>query len=283
MFASFMLHERARTWAFRIVITSVAVAGCDGGSDRAKTCEYNAGLFASPLAKFSFSVTVPDGSVQSCSALQRLDGGPGGPTPLGDEVSGWVTEVSGTTFSVDTCAAGTDCNSEVYRFAIDSPDLTVALPIGRQVTATWQFSSVVARACTQLLVVHDGMPSDVASGSWPGLWIAGADSTIQSSIPVPFSIVQKALSCNPTPTPTHPCGGTLPPDDYALVFTPTSGESPLSLATGKAGTLALTTGTGRQQHLMVHNLRAYQTANCDDYWNWGWWATGHASTSGQLE
>jgi len=55
-----------------------------------------------------------------------------------------------------------------------------------------------------------------------------------------------------------------------------------SLATGKTGTLALTTALGLQ-HLTVHNLRSYQTANCDDYWNWGWWAAGHADATGQLE
>ena len=42
---------------------------------------------------------------------------------------------------------------------------------------TWQFSSVVGRACLQALVVNDGLPSDVATGTWPALWLAGADST----------------------------------------------------------------------------------------------------------
>ena len=132
------------------------------------------------------------------------------PSPLSGEVSGWVTELDGTAFSLDTCAAGTGCSPEVYRFAIDSPDLTVTLPLGRQVTATWLLSSVVGRACRQELVVSDGLPSTVASGTWPALWLAGADSTIESSIPVPFSVVQQALSCNPSPSPTHPCGGAFP-------------------------------------------------------------------------
>ena len=204
-------------------------------------------------------------------------------SPLGGGVSGWVTEVDGTTFSLDTCAAGTGCSPDVFRFAIDAPDLTVTLPMGRQVTVTWQLSSTLGRACLRALVVNDGLPSEVASGTWPALWLAGADSTIQPSIPLAFSVVQQALFCNPSPSTTHQCGGTSPPDDYALVFTPSSGEPPLSLATGKTGTLTLTPAPGPQQHLTVRNLRSYQTENCDDYWNWGWWAAGHAGASGQLE
>ncbi len=106
---------------------------------------------------------------------------------------------------------------------------------------------------------------------------------VQPSIPLPFSIVQQALSCNPNPVPTHPCGGAVPPDDYALVFTPASGEPPLSLATGKTGSLAVTIAPGLQQNPTVRNLRSYQTDNCDDYWNWGWWASGYAGGIAQLE
>jgi hypothetical protein len=286
---------RVSTWVFQTAITAVVMARCGGGGPGGSsggglggsggggsgTCEYSASH--SVLAKFSLSVTLPDGSLQSCATLLSPDAGSGGPSPLSGEVSGWVTEVAGTAFSLDTCATGTGCSPEVYRFAIDSPDLTVPVPLGRPVTVMWSLSSVVGRACPQVLVVNDGLPSDVASGTWPALWLAGADSTIQSSIPVPFSVVQQALSCNLNPSTTHPCGGPSPPDDYALVFTPASGDQPLSLATGKTGTLALTTAPGLQQHLTVHNLRSYQTENCDDYWNWGWWAVGDVSASGQLE
>jgi hypothetical protein len=307
------VDPRMRRWFFEAVIAAVVLASCgggvvsgagggggtggggagggvggdgrgggggNGGGGGSTTCEYLPSQSVKPPATFSLSVTLPDGGVQSCASLRPPDGGTG---PLRGEVSGWVTEVGAAAFSLDTCAAGTGCSPEVYRFAVDAPDLTVPLPLARQVTVTWLFSAVVGRACLQLLVVNDGLPSQVASGTWPALWLAGADSTIQSSIPVPFSVVQQPLSCNPNPSPTHPCGGTSPPDDYALVFTPSSGEPPLSLATGKTGTLTLTPAPGLQQHLTVRNLRSYQTENCDDYWNWGWWAVGRASASGQLE
>ena len=269
-----------RCWMLRTAITAVVLAGC-GGLD-SRTCEYRGGPSQETLPKFSLAVTLPDGSVQSCATPQQPDGGLGWPSPLSGEASGWVTEVVGTAFSLDVCAAGTGCSPEVYRFALDSPDLTLALPLGRQVTVTWQLSFFMA--CPQVLVVNDGSPSDVASGTWPALWLAGADSMIQSTIPVPFSVAEQGLYCNPNPGTTHPCGaGTPPPGDYALVFTPASGEPPLSLAMGKTGTLAVTTAPGLLQHLTVRNLRSYQTEKCDDYWNWGWWAAGHAGSSGQLE
>jgi hypothetical protein len=261
-----------RTWMLQTVITATVLAGCGGGISR--TCEYRSSHSLSTMPRFSLTVTLPDGSSQSCGSAP--DGGAGWPT---GELSGWVTEAGGTAFSLDTCAAGTGCSPQVSRFAIDAPDLLLALPLGRQVTARWRFTKG-GFVCTQQLVVNDGSPSDATS---LGLWLAGTDATDQLSIPVPFSVARQELYCNPSPGP-HPCnGGASPPDDYALVFTPASGEPPLSLATGKTETLALTVAPGLSQHLTVRNLRSYQTDRCDDYWNWAWWAAGHAGASGQLE
>jgi hypothetical protein len=247
-----------------------------------KTCEHNQGHSWETLPRFSLTVTLPDGSVQSCATAQPPDGGSGWPSPLGGRVTGRVTESYSAAFSLDTCEAGTGCSPEVYWFAIDTSDLSLDLPPGRQVTATWLFSFFMA--CPQEFVLNDGAPSDPASGTSAALWLAGADSTIQPSSPLPFSVVQQGLYCNPNPGLAHPCGGGAPPpDDYALVFTPASGEPPLSLVMGKTGTLALTPAPGLLQHLTVRNLRSYQTERCDDYWNWAWWAAGHAGPSGLLE
>ncbi len=260
------------------------VMGCSSsGPPRSTTCLYDASRSLTTPAKFSFSVTLPDGSVQSCATLQSQDGGFGLPRPFSGAVSGSVTDVAGASFGLDACAAGSGCSPEVHRFAVDTPELSLPLPPGRQVTVTWMLSSIVGRACEQVLVISDGPPSDAASGAASALWLAGADATIEPSIALPFSVVEKALSCNPHPSATHSCGGAVPPDDYALVFAPGSGEPALSLATGATGTLALTPAPGLAQHLTVHNLRSYQTANCDDYWNWGWWAAGRLDSNGQLE
>lgn len=81
----------------------------------------------------------------------------------------------------------------------------------------------------------------------------------------------------------HGCGGLNPPDDYAFVFTPTSGEASLTLTTGNSGTLAITTAPGLLQHPFVRDLRSYPTTLCDDYWNWVWSAAGHLGANGLLD
>jgi hypothetical protein len=239
------------------------LAGCGGVDSR--TCQYRASHSYATLPRFSLTVTLPDGSTQSCAGAP--DGGAGF-APA--ELTGWITDVSSTGFGLDTCPPGTGCSPNVSRFALDASDLTLALPLGRQVTARWR----IARggfSCAQQLVVNDGAPSDATS---LGLWLAGAEQTIQPSLPLPFSVARQELYCNPNPG-RHPCGGGFdPPDDYALVFTPTSDEPALSLATGETGPLAVTVAPGLLQHLTVHNLRSYQTDLCDDYWNWAWWASG---------
>jgi hypothetical protein len=264
-----------RSLMFGTIITSVAAASCDGLSSR--TCEYRAMHSLETLPRFSFTVSLPDGSSQSCASLSPVS-----TSPLGGEISGEVTDVSGTAFSLDTCPAGTGCSAAVYRFAIDTPELPLALPLNRQITVTWQL--VFAMGCAQGLVVHDGSPADVAAGVSPGIWLAGADSNLEPPSNVPFSVARQELYCNPNPGVAHPCGaGSPPPDDYVLVFTPSSGEPSLSLDMGSTGTLALTTAPGFLQHLTIHNLRSFQTDRCDDYWNWGWWAAGNAGSNGQLE
>ena len=274
-----------RTCVFHTAITAIVLAGCGGGlgGGGSQTCEYSSGFSTTTLPKFSLSVTLPDGSVQSCATLRSPDAG--SPFPRSAQRRGFRMGHRGRRHGVQPGhlrrrdwlqPAGLSVRDRLAR-----PDRCVAAgPAShRDVAIFFRRGAGVptgARGQRRLAI-------GVASGTWPALWLAAADSTVQSSIPLPFSVVQQALSCNPNPSPTHPCGGAAPPDDYALVFTPASGEPPLSLATGKTGTLTLTPAPGLQQHLTVHNLRSYQTENCDDYWTWGWWAAGHAGASGQLE
>ena len=264
-----------RTWVLPTATVAVVLAGCGGlGS---KNCEYRAIRSLETLPRFTFTATLPDGTLQSCSGFR-----PDMTSPLGGEISGWVTESGGAAFSLDTCATGTGCSPAQYRFALDTPGLILALPLGRQITVTWQIAFLMG--CAQGLVVHDGSPADVAAGVSPGIWLAGADAKLDPPGTVPFTVSREELYCNPNPGDRHPCGaGFPPPDDFALVFKPTSGEPTLTLSMGATSTLVLTVAPGLSQHLTVRNLRSYQTDRCDDYWNWGWWAAGNAASNGQLE
>lgn len=262
----------------------ILMANCRGADPA--TCRYRTGSLGATFPMFTLGVTLPDGSVQSCSTFYAtVDGGfPSHLTgPLTGEISGWVSDADTSGFSLDACAAGSGCSAEVYRFAIGAPELTVALPVGRPVFVRWWIVNG-GWSCGQALVVSDGLAADTGSGAAAALWLAGADSLVDPPISLPFSVARQELYCNPSPSLSQGCGGNdVPPDDYAFVFTPLSGEPALTLATDKTGTLPLTTASGAGQHLLVRNLRSYQTTKCDDYANWAWWAAGHAGPSGLLE
>lgn len=266
-----------RPWTPPTAVIAVVLAGC-GGRAGSRTCDYLTSE-AGSAQRFSLVVTLPDGTLQSCVGPLTPDGGVGQPTTFSGEVSGWITETAGTTFSLDTCAPGTGCTPDVSRFSIAAPNLTLALPTGRQVTATWVIS-LSSFSCRQELVIRDGAPAAMPPGMSSPLWLGAADSTFIPTLALPFAVVPEALHCNPSSAAIHPCGGSTPPDDYAFVFTPASGEPSLTLATGTTGTLAFTTASGSLQHLTVRNLRSYQTTLCDDYWNWGWLAAAHAGADG---
>ena len=256
--------------------TGGAAGGRDGGPTDSGSCRYLTVNSYFPAPAFTFSVTLPDGSPQSCGTKFPTDGGstvPYWPAPITKQISGWVTGVSGTELSVDTCQIGTGCSPNVYHFAVAAPGLPLTVPIGRLVSVWW-WLYYGGWSCGQMLVI-----SDSTSGTVARVWLAGSDSVVNQAFPAPFSVARQELFCNPSPSMAQGCGGDVPPDDYAFQFTPQSANPPLVLATGETGTMDLTVGSGELQHLTVHNLRSYQTLACDDYWNWAWWAVGSADTN----
>ena len=284
-----------RTRILRVLIGVVVFAGCgrdgsqgdraDAGED-ATVCQYRtlpSGL--TTLPSFTFNVIHPDGNVLSCSTRFPVDGAISGswPSPVTSVISGRVTAVVDSELSVDTCQPGADCMPTVYRFAIEAPGLSVTVPLGRKVTVGW-WINVGPWSCARALVVSDGASTDAGAATPAPLWLAGADSLVSPQLPLPFSVAQQELFCNPNPSLGQGCGGNVvPPDDYAFQFTPQSADPPLSVATGQTGTLVLTVGANAVQHLTVRSLRSYQTQMCDDYGNWAWWAMGRADPSGEPE
>jgi hypothetical protein len=252
-----------------VVCIVFALAGC-GGLYQAEpgACVYNKPHDLPPSPGFAFTVTLPDGSTQSCHDAWSA-GSAGNRAPQSGTISGWVSAADATSFAVDTCVSGSGCATETYQFAVEAPALSLALPIGRRVSVSWSIEAYWG--CTQSLVVADAAST--------ALWFAGTDGLIDPALPKPFSVATTAVSCS-DPSQSDGCGGMLP-GDYAFVFTPLSGAPSLTLATGQTGTLALTVDT--VQHLTVNNLRSYQTELCDDYGNWAWWAAGHANANGEPE
>jgi hypothetical protein len=161
--------------------------------------------------------------------------------------------------------------------------LALAIPVGRDVSATWAFSGVGFVSGQQLAILDGAGGADTTDGT-RALWLWAVDPSTDGDVAGLFQVKTQELLCNPSPGTTHPCGGGAPPpDDYAFRFSATSGGAQVTLATGQSGTLTVLTSAGQAQHLTVHNLRSYQTALCDDYWNWAWWAASQPGTSGAPE
>ncbi len=254
----------------------LVLAGC-GGLYKAEpgACVYNKPHEQTPPTPgLTLTVTLPDGSSQSCGAMWMVpDGGRFSPHPPAQNgaISGRVTASDASSFTVDTCAAGSGCTSESYRFDIDTPGLSLGLPLDRQVSVSWGFSA--PWGCIQEIVVADVFST--------ALWFAGTDGAVDPALAKPFSVETKAISCS-DPGESTGCGS-VPPGDYAFVFTPVSGDRSLTLANRQTGTLSVRPDANTVQHVTIHNLRSYQTDRCDDYWNWAWWAVGQANANGDPE
>jgi hypothetical protein len=252
----------------------LALVGC-GGLYKAEpgACVYSQPNEINGPEAFTFNVILPDGTSQSCH-----DAWAAGPTtnrvPQTGAITGWVSAADATSFTVNTCKAGSGCATETYQFTVQAPALNLALQVGREVSVSW--SIVAYWGCVQSLVVAEATSTAV--------WFAGSDGAVDSTLAKPFSVDAKGLSCS-APSQRDGCGG-IPVDDYALVFTPLFDNPSLTLATSQTGTLTAGTvhlDTVSYQHLTVHNLRSYQTELCDDYGNWAWWAVGHANANGDPE
>jgi hypothetical protein len=251
-----------------------ALSGC-GGLYKAEpgACVYSRLNEINGPEAFTFTASLPDGTSQSCH-----DAWAAGPAttrvPQSGAIAGRVSAADATSFEVDGCGSDTGCATETYRFTVQTPGLSLALPVGRQVAVGWSIAAYWG--CAQSLVVADSLST--------ALWFAGTDGAVDTALTKPFSVDTKELSCS-APSQREGCGA-MPVDDYAFVFAPLSGDPSLTLATGQTGTLTLAMSApdvDSFQHLTVHNLRSYQSDRCDDYGNWAWWATGRANASGDPE
>ena len=114
-------------------------------------------------------------------------------------------------------------------------------------------------SCTERILIEnvpawDGVPNPISSSN--RIYMVGAQGNLATFDAVPFGVDREGLGCSVEAG----CGG-LKPDTYVL----TAAGAKIQMAQTKAITAA-----GRD--FALHNLRSYQTGNCDDYWNWGFWA-----------
>jgi hypothetical protein len=229
-------------------------------------------------------VILSDGQEHSLTTVGSVDGGyRAGGARLEGGIIGRVSESSAGEVVVDTCDPSTGCQPTLVRMAVNAPGLTLAIPVGREVSATWAFVGGLWSS-SQQLAIFDGANGANPTDGTRALWLWAVDPSTEGDVAGLFRVETQELFCNPSPGTRHPCSpGVPPPDDYAFRFSATSGGAHVTLATSQSGPLAVSTTSGQEQHLTVHNLRSYQSDRCDDYSNWAWWAAGHPGNSGAPE
>ncbi len=187
---------------------------------------------------------------------------PGAQSPLIWEQTGRVITTDKNTFVFDTCPPDADCIPLLTTVGIQAQGLELWIPQDAFVAVKYVLTQAWAGCTTQISIRNvptwGGEQNPAFTGS--SVYFAGTDRTVQN-LDSPFAVTEVALGCDESPG----CGG-LPPDDYALVFTVGPGDPGTTIGMGQTATVYA------PGPFDVRNLRSYQTANCDDYWNWAWWA-----------
>ena len=252
------------------------------------------------LKHFKFNLTTPDGPAGfSYPFDDRYDAGP----PKTHDFEGRIVSKNGNQFTVDSCVSSSSdsgsgsgldagsCQPSLYQFTLcDGPvcqaqtstdGIALAVPIGRRVRVVWHLDMDVISFSPGLywLAIYD---AETAATKDTILFLGsgGRDPRAGSWFPnyfadLPFSVTVKPLYCGQPVGDARSYGG----DDYAFLFTPKAGGTPLQLGTRESGTLEFTSTAGKQA-LAIHCLLALQSGSTDDYWNWEFWA---ATTDGSTD
>lgn len=229
--------------------TSTGVGGAGGGCGR--TYEY-----------FDFRLETWDGIGVSCGLSM-----PGGSQVF--HLQGQVIESGGDYLAIDSCPPNADCAPMVSYLFVSSPGLVLQTPPGVFVDLTIQIDYPMG--CAQTLLVRN-LPEwgGVFNMEWPAptLWLAGSEGATTTLEGSPFWIETVPLGCYTNPEPT-PCGA---PEDYALrlrqAFNPD--DPGITLTMGES-TWWQVSDEGQYAEWQVRNLKSFETGECDDYWNWGYY------------
>jgi hypothetical protein len=197
------------------------------------------------------------------SVSSPLDASSRGPMLL----EGIVTTVSGTTFTVDSCAPNADClPGTLTTFEVSAPGLELALVAKMAVRVEYSFTAIFG--CQQSLEVTTLSTWGGLSSGWPDgalvLAIVDGGTTFNDS---PYIVGRVALGC--AIDAGRGCGGPVP-DEYALAFAPSGALSRATRAyMGQTILTQLEAPPGFA--VIARNLRSYQTTLCDDYWNFAYY------------
>jgi hypothetical protein len=199
--------------------------------------------------------------VISCASVGARDADGGFPSPIEAVFSGMITGGDTGSLVIDDCAT-TDpgCVPDGIRIEVDAPgiDLTLVPRVRARVRA--RFSQFWT--CQQWLEVTAIDPADGSSQQVPaGLLLLAVDDGAGPLADSPYTVDRVRLGCHSE----MGCGSPAP-DEYAFEFhLSRDGSSSVRVYMGE--TVSSESGL---HSFRTHNLRSYQTTNCDDYWNFAY-------------
>ena len=179
-----------------------------------------------------------------------------------------VLEVWDEGMIVNTCSPTSNCFTKEALF-VSAPGLTLSIPVGAYV----QISLSVNKpwGCeTHVLIKNlpqwDGVQNPYHSDEH--LYLAAGDGGPFPLQGAPFWVETLALNCYPDAPP-----GCSIKDDYTLRFFQIDQEgNSVTVPMGGTASWKILIPDGGYPYT-VRNLRSFETGNCDDYWNWGYYVT----------
>lgn len=201
-----------------------------------------------------------DGPVMSCdSAVANPDGG--FPSPTEAVFTARITGGEVGSLVMDDCAAPSpSCVPDGIRIEVDAPGIDLT-----RIPRVW--ARVRVRfghfwTCQQWLEITAADPTDGSSQQIPtGLLLLAVDDGSGPLADSPYTVDRVRLGCHSE----MGCGSPAP-DEYAFDFHLVRGSSsPVRVYMGD--TVSSEIGL---YSFSAHNLRSYQTTNCDDYWNFAY-------------
>ena len=205
----------------------------------------------------SISIEVADGGTLSCASA-ATDVGIAAPPPT--VFRGQIVSAESGAVVLDHCEVGQPCVPSGLRVVVAAAGIDLrSMP---HVWAQVRFQQDSFRGCHQAVEVTtadptDGSPAQDAAGQ---LLLAASEGR-EPIEEAPYQMTRVRLGCS-----SETGCGAIAPDDYFFEVTADGSVPPTSVYMGQTVDWQ---GVGRQ--FAVRNLRSFQTAACDDYWNFAYY------------
>lgn len=205
----------------------------------------------------SISIEVADGGTLSCASVVP-DAGIIGPPPT--VFRGKIASAESGVVVLDHCEVGQPCVPNGLRVVVAAAGIDLR-PMPR-VWAQVRFHQDSFRGCHQAVEVTtteptDGSPAQDAAGQ---LLLAASEGR-EPIEGAPYQMNRVRLGCS-----SETGCGAIAPDDYFFEVSADGAVPPTPVYMGQTVDWQ---GVGRQ--FAVRNLRSFQTAACDDYWNFAYY------------